>query len=116
VSRSLRHAGRVEGNRDGERSEKKGRTSLDRPKFSGPTVQFRVARTIETLLLTERMEAIAATAISDTIMVSSTIDAPCWFLMTRRKSVSMRINPFQFNMVEIIINAKGEVNRNEAKI
>jgi hypothetical protein len=48
---------------------------------------------METLLLTERMEAIAATAISDTIMVSSTTDAPRWFLIARRKSVNMK-HPF----------------------
>jgi hypothetical protein len=46
--------------------------------------------TLETLLLTERIEAIAATAISDTIKVNSTTVAPCWFFIKLRNSDSMR--------------------------
>ncbi len=44
---------------------------------------------MDTLLLTERIEAIAATAINDTIKVNSTTIAPCWFFIKLRNTDSM---------------------------
>ena len=48
-----------------------------------------VPSTLETLPPTERIEAIAATAISETISVYSMTTAPCVFIIRRRKSDSM---------------------------
>jgi hypothetical protein len=94
---------------------KKGGPLLDRLEVKGPVAQFRVPRTIETLLLTERIEAIAATAISDTIMVSSTTDAPCWFLRTLRRNAIMSINLLNRWMLETILKEKREVNEIERR-
>ena len=63
--------------------------SEDVAQFVRPTP----SRTLDTLLLTERIEAMAATAISDRIMVNSTTVAPRWSFITRRKNVSSPKTP-----------------------
>src|SRR5580698_4427313 len=77
--------------------KRKGGPSLGRPQtrsFTRLVVRFvdRVAHvpsTLETLPPTERIEAIAATAIKETISVYSITTAPCVFIISRRKSDSM---------------------------
>jgi hypothetical protein len=39
-------------------------------------------------------------------MVSSITDAPCWFLMNRRRNAIMSINPFNCCMLDTIVNGK----------
>src|SRR5580698_1398542 len=66
-----------------------------------------------TLSPTLRMEAIAATAIRDTIRVHSTAEAPLTSRANRRKSESMRGTPpssFLFLWLRNVLNVESEVN------
>ena len=76
--------------------KREGGPLLDRPypQFLRQTMRSvdrfaQVPSTLETLPPTERIEAIAATAISETISVYSMTTAPCVFIIRRRKSDSM---------------------------
>jgi hypothetical protein len=76
--------------------------------FKAPPV---LTRTLDTLLLTDRIEAIAATAINEIIMVNSITVAPCWSFIKRRKSVSIK-NPKHVFLLQTVLKLDSEVNRN----
>ena len=93
--------------------EQKGRSFRDRPVLPQQEVcQFRPtpSRTLDTLLLTERIEAIAATAISERIMVNSTTVAPRWSLITRRKNVSIPKSPKPCTLLQTVLKEARAVN------